>query len=409
MRRIRLNRRRIIFAAAGLIVLALIVRALLPAPLEVETAVAEPTALRVTLDEDGRTRAVDRYVVTAPVAGRLRRIELREGARVAGGETLAIIEPLPLDAATRAQLEAQLAAAQARQAAAQAPLAQARAARDQAARELERRQRLLEEGAIAAELVEQYAVAVQAHTEDVRAAEQAARAAAAEVAAVRGALLSANATPGTGIPIAAPGGGVVLRVAERSERIVAPGEPLIELGDPAALEVVVDVLSTEAVRVEPGMPVTLTGWGGPPLAATVRLVEPSAFTRISALGVEEQRVNIVLDLVARPPELGEGYRIEASILVWAGDDVLSVPSAALFRAPGSVGVAATETPLPGALHEGVGWQLFAVVNGRARLRDVIVGERDATRTQILEGVGAGERVVLFPSDRLTDGARVRSR
>jgi HlyD family secretion protein len=409
MRRIRLNRRRIILGAAGLLVLMLIVRALLPAPLEVDTALAEPTALRVTLDEDGRTRAVDRYVVTAPIAGRLRRIELREGARVARGETLAIIEPLPLDASTRAQLEAQLAAAQARQAAAQAPLAQARSARDQAARELERRQRLLEEGAISAELVEQFALAVQAYTEDLRAAEQAARAAAAEVAAVRGALLSANATPGTGIPISAPGGGVVLRVPERSERIVAPGEPLIELGNPDALEAVVDVLSTEAVRVEPGMPVTLTGWGGPPLAATVRLVEPSAFTRISALGVEEQRVNVLLDLNMRPAELGEGYRVEASILVWAGDDVLTVPSAALFRAPGSVGVAATETPLPGALHEGVGWQLFAVVNGRARLRDVIVGERDATRTQILEGVRAGERVVVFPSDRLTDGARVRSR
>jgi HlyD family secretion protein len=388
--RFRMTRGRWIAAAAGAIVLLLIARAMQPEKFDVETAVATMGPLEVRLAEDGRTRAVDRYVVTSPVAGRLERITLREGQTVAAGDVVARIEPLPLDATTRAQLEAQLAGAVARQRAATANLAQAEAAAQQAARELERRRALAAEGVMTAELVEQYALTAQVRDEERRAVAESTRAAAADAQAMRAALISAD--PGAGaraaIPARAPGSGTVLRVPERSERIVAPGEPLLEIGDPAALEVIVDVLTADAVRVRPGMPARLEGWGGQPLTATVRRVEPSAFTRVSALGVEEQRVNVILDLDSRPAELGDGYRVEASILVWAGENVLTVPAAALFRGQD-------------------GWHAFVVENGRTVLREVRTGERGAGRVQVLDGLAEGETVVLFPSDQLREGVRVR--
>jgi HlyD family secretion protein len=162
---------------------------------------------------------------------------------------------------------------------------------------------------------------------------------------------------------------------------------ILEITDPSALEVVVDVLSTDAARIEPGMRATLTGWGGAPLGATVRRVEPAAFTRLSALGVEEQRVNVILDLDQRPEALGDGYRVEASVAVWREDSVLSVPSSAVFR-------------------DGGGWRLFTVEDGRVRLTRITVGERTGARTQVLAGISAGDEVVLFPSDELRDGMRV---
>jgi HlyD family secretion protein len=178
-------------------------------------------------------------------------------------------------------------------------------------------------------------------------------------------------------------------VPERSERIVQPGEPLLEVGDPEAIEVVVDVLTPDAVRIRAGMPARLTGWGGDTLAATVRRVEPSAFTRISALGVEEQRVNVILDLENRPHTLGDGYRVDARVIVWAADSVLTVPAAALFRGQ-------------------TGWRAFVIEEGRVRLRDVEVGERGEARTQVISGLEAGEQVVLFPPDDLVEGAKVKA-
>jgi HlyD family secretion protein len=296
---------------------------------------------------------------------------------------------MPLDAATRAQLEARLSAARARQRAADAALAQASAVRNQARREMERRQTLLAEGALSKELVEQFVLAFQTREEEVLAARETAGAAAAETAAVQASLLGEGATAGAAVAVRAPANGTVLRVPERSARIVNAGEPLIEIGDPAALEVVVDILTTDAVRIRPGMPVRLDRWGGAPLTARVRLVEPSAFTRISALGVEEQRINVILDLEQRPAELGDGYRVEASILVWASDSVLTVPASALFRARDA-------------------WQLFVEDNGRARIRNVTIGERNGTTAQVLDGLVPGQVVILFPSDQIEDGARVRT-
>ena len=383
------TRRRVLAAAAVLAVLLLALLATRESPREVEVGVAELGPLEVAIEEDGRTRAVDRYVVTAPVAGRLQRIELREGAPVAAGEVVARIEPLPLDAPTRGQLQAQLNAASARQRAAEATATQAAGAVEQAERELERRRALVGAGAIPAELVEQYELALDLRKQEHTAAQQAARAAAADVEAMRAALIGSNSGGSGGvIAVRSPGAGTLLRVNERSERIVQPGEPLLEVGDPGAVEVVVDVLTPDAVRIHPGMPARLTGWGGDTLQATVRTVEPSAFTRVSALGVEEQRVNVILDLERRPHTLGDAYRVDARVIVWAEDSVVTLPAAALFRSA-------------------TGWQAFVIEEGRARLRDVQVGERGEGRTQVLAGLEPGERVVLFPPDDLADGDKVR--
>jgi HlyD family secretion protein len=383
------SRKWLIRGGLALAVIAATLFMMRPQPIAVESAQAVVMPLEVTIDEDGRTRAVDRYIVTAPFTGRLARIELSEGECVTAGQVIARVEPMPLDAATRAQLEARLSAARARQRAADAALAQASAVRDQARREMERRQTLLAEGALSKELVEQFVLAFQTREEEVLAARETAGAAAAETAAVQASLLGEGATAGAAVAVRAPANGTVLRVPERSARIVNAGEPLIEIGDPAALEVVVDILTTDAVRIRPGMPVRLDRWGGAPLTARVRLVEPSAFTRISALGVEEQCINVILDLEQRPAELGDGYRVEASILVWASDSVLTVPASALFRARDA-------------------WQLFVEDNGRARIRNVTIGERNGTTAQVLDGLVPGQVVILFPSDQIEDGARVRT-
>jgi HlyD family secretion protein len=191
--------------------------------------------------------------------------------------------------------------------------------------------------------------------------------------------------------VRSPTTGRILRVPDASERIVAAGTPVAELGDPCDLEVVVDVLSTDAVRVVPGAPVELVAWGGEEaLGGRVRQVEPSAVTRVSALGVDEQRVNVIVDLVDTPPALGDGFRLDARIVVWQADRVLLVPASAVFRT-------------------GSGWSAFVVADGRAQLRQVRVGHRSDAAVEVLEGLAEGDRVVLFPSDRLQSGLRVRAR
>lgn len=376
-----------------LVAALVIIPMLLPDVLDVATAEAAVGRLTVRVDEDGRTRAVDRYVITAPVAGELERLPLRAGERVSRGDIVARIRPLPLDERTRAQLAAALDAARARERAATASLQQTEAAAVQAEREYERRRALTEAGALSAEQLEQYALASRNAAEQRDAARQAVGAAQADVRAARAALLgegrSVDGTGGAAIAVRSPVTGTIATVPERSSRIVNPGQVILEVTDPSALEVVVDVLSTDAARIEPGMRATLSGWGGSPLGATVRRVEPAAFTRLSALGVEEQRVNVILDLDDRPPSLGDGYRVEASVTVWQADSVLSVPSSAVFR-------------------DGDSWRVFAVVDGRASLTSITIGERTGARTQVLAGLSAGDEVILFPSDELEDGTRVNA-
>lgn len=381
--------RRTLWILAAVVAVGLIVwRALAPASVTVSVATAESGPFEVTVDEDGRTRAVDRYVITAPVAGELERVPLRAGAPVEAGDIIARIQPPPLDERTRGQLRGALEAAQARARSAQATLQQAEAAAAQADRELERRRALVNAGAISAEQLEQFALVAKTRADEAATAREAAQAAAADVASARSALLGQSA--GAAIVVRAPATGRIAAIPERSSRIVAPGEVIAEITDPSALEVVVDVLSADAVDIQPGMHATLTGWGGDePLGASVRYIEPAAFTRISALGVEEQRVNVILDLYQRPESLGDGYRVEAAILVWQGEDVLTVPSSAVFRAG-----------------EGTGWRVFRMVDGRALLTEVAVAQSNGARTRVTNGLSPGDTVVLFPPDELEDGMRL---
>jgi HlyD family secretion protein len=378
----------VLAASAGLLWL------LRPAPLRVELGPVERGPLEVTVDEEGQTRVRLRFVVAAPVSGHLQRIELDEGDAVEAGAVVARVDPAPLDPRTTAQAQAHLEAAIAARGVTEARVVQARAALTQAERELHRARTLAKAGTISDQEREQAELERTSRAQEFDAARQAADAAAHDVEAARAALLAAGGQTESGsdappVELRAPASGRVLRVFEESERVVAVGTPLLEIGDPEKLEIVVDVLSADAVRIEPGAEMRLEAWGGErTLRARVRLVEPSGFTKISALGVEEQRVNVIGDFVDVPGALGDGYRLEARIVVWRGEDVLRAPASALFRSGGR-------------------WSVFAAEDGRARLRPVEVGERAADAVELLGGLEAGSQVILHPTDRVADGVRIQ--
>ena len=362
-----------------------------PSPLPVETAQAMKGPLQVTVDEDGETRARDRFVVSAPAAGRVLRIELREGDPVAAGQLLAELLPLPLTARER---EEQLAAIVAAEASAREAAEQARRIQvelEQAHRDRQRMDKLAAGGFVAHQVAEQARMAEETKTNELEASRFRARSAEADAKAARAALLAMQSAPaGSGrIPVRSPAAGKVLRIPERSERVVSAGTALVTIGDPKRIEVVVDLLSTDAVKVMAGMPVLIEGWGGAkPLRARVRLIEPYGFTKVSALGVEEQRVNVIIDFVDPPDALGDAYRIEAKIVVWSGENVLKIPVSALFRRGGV-------------------WSVFVVESGRARVRDVEIGQRSAFEAEIVKGLQPGEIVVRHPSNDVAAGTRVR--
>jgi HlyD family secretion protein len=388
--------------AAAVVGLAVLVLLLRPAPVRVAVAPVQRGPLQVTVDEEGFTRVRDRFVVTAPTAGRMARIGLDVGDPVELGAVVARLSPMPLDRRTRAEAAAQLAAAEAQQRAADAQVEQARAALEQAARTAHRARQLRKAGSIATEERELAELAEIAKQKELEAAGFAARAAAFRVEAARSALLA----PGTDsnqhllaaceteeggcIELRSPVRGQVLRIPEKSERVVAAGTAVLELGDADSLEVVVDVLSADAVKVRPGAPIRLDDWGGgKALAARVRLVEPSGFVKLSALGVEEQRVNVIADFVDGPAALADQYRVEAHIVVWEADNVLKVPATALF-------------------HRGGEWSVFVVEGGRARHRAIEIGERGTLEVQVERGLEPSEVVILHPSDQVDDGVRVVS-
>ena len=401
MRRLR----RPLVAAFGAAALAALGYALLrPAPVPVELAEVTRGPLRVTVDEEGEARVRERFTVAAPTSGRLLRIVLDEGDEVEAGAVVARVVPSPLDPRDEAAAQARLEAAEAQKSAADARRALAEAALAQAHRDADRSERLRTGGTISDETHEQARLALTRAREEARAAGFGVDAAVHEVQAARAALMSAHApvpragaaseTCGDGsvpcVDVRAPVAGEVLRVREESERIVLAGTPLLELGDPADLEIVVDVLSADAVRIRPGAEMSVEEWGGDaPLRARVRRVEPSGFTKVSALGVEEQRVNVIGDFVDPPGRLGDGFRVEVRIVVWEAPDVVRVPASALFR-------------------RGEGWAVFVADGARSRRRDVTVGQRGSFEAEVREGLQPGERVVLHPSDRLADGMRVRA-
>ncbi|MBI5486408.1 MAG: efflux RND transporter periplasmic adaptor subunit [Deltaproteobacteria bacterium] len=372
--------------------------AFLPQPLPVDAAAVRRGPLRVTVDAAGRTRARERYVVAAPILGTLARITLRAGDPVAAGDVVATIAPPPsplLDARTRAELDARIAAAEAAEAQAAAAVDLADLARGQAYRERARARSLFETQALSRRDLDAAEFELRARQRDVDAAALAVETAHRQVEAVRATLAG---TTGTGdaaapVPVLSPSSGVVLAVLQENEGPVAPGTPLLAIADPAALEVVADFLTADAAQVTPGARVELRQWGGPqPLAGLVRRVEPAAFTKLSALGIEEQRVNVLIDPDpdAPWPTLGDGWRVEASVVVWESTDVLLAPSGAVFR-------------------DGDQWAVFVVAGGRAVRRPVQLGRRGAADVEVQAGLDAADVVVLHPSEKLEDGVEVETR
>jgi HlyD family secretion protein len=395
---LKAGRRALALALAAAAALGGLLWLLRPAPVRVELGPVERGPLEVTVDEEGRTRVRKRYVIAAPVAGGLERITLDEGDTVAAGEVVARVSSAPLDPRTTAQAEARLDAAIALRGEARARVGQAKAALAQAQRDLQRARTLAAAGTVSDQELEQAELAHASRAEELHGAREAEDAAAHEVQAAEAVLLAAGGgarggrrpAQDTFVAVRSPAAGHVLRVFEESQRVVAVGTPLLEVGDPADLEIVVDVLSADAVRIRPGDEMRLVAWGGEgALRARVRRVEPSGFTKLSALGVEEQRVNVIGDFVDAPGALGDGYRLEARIVVWRSDDVLRVPASALFR-------------------RGDAWHVFEVEDGRARLRAVEIGQRGVEAAEVVGGIGPGVRVVLHPTDRVADGVRVEA-
>ena len=388
------DRRRLLRAALGLLVVAVIGYALRPSPLAVDVAVVARGELLVTVDEDAETRVRDRYVVSAPVAGRVARLAWRVGDAVAADQVVAQMWTPPLSAREREEQLARIAAAEAlaREAVERVRRAESEAA--QAARERERSERLMRQGIVSAQEAEQAVLAERTQAAALEEARFRERSAAADADAARAALLALageETGPEGAVRLRSPVAGRILQIPERSERIVQAGTPLVVIGDPERLEVVIDVLSSEAVKVAPGMEVLLEGWGGETtLRARVRVVEPYAFTKISALGVEEQRVNVVADFVDPPGPLGDGYRVDARIVVWRGEDVPTVPASAVFR-------------------RGEVASVFVVEGGRAVRRDVRVGHRSPLAVEILDGLDVGATVIRHPSNDVDEGVRVQPR
>lgn len=397
--------RRIAFVAAGLMALAAVVLLLRPDPVPVEVVRVDRGPLEITIDDDGTTRVQERYVISAPVTGHLERLACQVGDTVAQGQVVARIRPLPLDTRAQRQAAERLRSAEATRDAARARLERAQTTAGQAHRTLERLEKVRSRvpGAVAEERLDDARSAAAAAATAAAEAGSALDAAEHDVAASRAALAGDPAAGVTPTRVASPAAGRVLRAYEECERVVAAGSPILEVGDPGSLEVVVDLLTDDAVRVDHGAPARVTIGDGPVLNGRVERVEPSAFTRVSPLGVEEQRVNVVVRLdeadvrtLATDPApgsalaVGDRFRVEVSLVVWRADDAVRVPVSALFR------------------HDG-GWGVFTVDDGRARLRPVELGPRGRHHAQVRSGVPDGAPVVRFPPEALTDGARVRVR
>jgi len=397
---VNLLRRHAGLIAAALALIGLLALGFRPSPVSVDMVQAQAGPLRLTVEEEGRTRVIDRYVISAPVPGYLRRIDLDVGAALSPGQVVAQLEPLRsdvLDPRRRAEAESRVVAARAAVQAAEQRAGATEAEADYAASEQERHAQLYKNRTVSLDAFQQ----AEAAARRTRASLQSAR---FQVDVARAELKAAEATvayssaAGTGgrleqVTITAPVGGQLLKRFHESEGVVAAGEPLLEVGDPLSLEVEVDVLSRDAVRIAPGMPVQLERWGGAvPLQGTVRTVEPVGFTKISALGVEEQRVLVIVDITSPREQwqrLGDGYRVEAVFILWQGESVLQVPSSALFRS-------------------GADWSLFVVESGRAITRPVKAGHEGGINVQILDGVRPGDWVVAHPGDAVADGVRVQA-
>jgi HlyD family secretion protein len=395
----KLTRAKVIVATAGVLVVVAAAFALRPKALVVDTSIVARRDLETTIDADGRTRVRQRYVVVAPVAGRLTRITRVEGASVRAGDVVARLTPLPLDSQATMQAQARLDGASALVRGAAADVRVATANLDQRRRELSRAKSLAEVGGVAPRILEESELALVQAEEALRAATERARAAEADARQARAVLFAREGNGAATVLVRAPASGRILRVPERSERIVAAGATLLELGDPASLEIVVDVLSSDGATIHAGDRVRLAEWASDsgehmnPVIGHVREIEPAGFTKISALGVEEQRVNVIVDVDKIPPGVGDGFRVEASIIVWSSPKVIVVPRSALLQASGGT----------------TGWNAFVVRSGRAEARSIRIGHVGGAAAEVIAGIDEGDEVVLFPSDQVKAGTRVSAR
>jgi HlyD family secretion protein len=354
--------------------------------------------LQVTVNEEGRTRVRDRYVVSAPLPGRMKRIELEPGDPVVAGKTVVAqfqpSDPALLDVRTRAELEARVKAAESTLGGARADRERIRADLGFAESDLKRSRALVEQKVIAPREMEGAQRQFDVLTRSLQSADFAVRTAEHELEVARASLIQSRGRGATLISLYSPVDGVILRRLKESEAVVPTGEPLIEIGDVKNLEIVSDLLSSAAVRVRAGQPVLIEQWGGDyPLNGRVRLIEPSGFTKISALGVEEQRVNTIIDFVDpadKRPNIGDGYRVEVRIIVWSKDDVMKVPTSSLFR-------------------HGDDWAVYVVQDERAVLRTVQVGQRSGLEAEVTGGLQLGDKIIVYPSDAVSDGVKVTAR
>lgn len=391
--------RRIVQVLVAVVILAVIVVAMLPGPQEVDMAAVDRGPLEVVLRHEGKTRVVERYTITTPYAGRVERIAMEPGDRVTSNETVLATftpaAPAPLDARTRRQNEAQVQAAEAEVERLEAEVSRTEQQKSLADAELARYEQLHHDGVASEQQLDQVRTSANGAREALEAARAALRAARYDLETARAALTPPDAVvPGETLRILAPVDGVVLQRWQESAATVAQGTPLLEIADTSRLEIVADYLSSDAVQFRPGMRAVIDGWGGGhDLAATVRRVEPYGFMKISALGVEEQRVNVILDFDDGQrawDALGDGYRVQVGVVVWNSDDVLRVPASALFRDESK-------------------WAAYRVVGGEARLTHVEIGHQSGLHAEVLSGLSEGDQVIVHPSDDVKEGADVRQR
>jgi HlyD family secretion protein len=375
-------------------VLAAIVVALLPKPVPVETATVEQGPLRVTIDEDGRTRVQDRYVITSPLAGNLARIELEPGAAVKDGDVLARIEPIPpplLDARAKSELQARVQVSEASLRQSNAATARAETRATFTKKQVERLRSLGEN--VSSEELDTAELDAATAAKERESAKFAARVAQHELEMSKAALARSGESSIENFEIRSPIVGSVLKILRESEGVVNPGQPLMEVADPRALEIVVDVLTSDAVEITPGDPVVIERWGGEgELAGHVRLVEPSAFTKVSSLGVDEQRVNVIValdDPYEKWRALGDGYAVETAIVVWEDQSAVQVPTSALVRTI-------------------EGWSVFVMDDGVARAQPIVIGHRGMRSVQVMQGVSPGQTVIVHATDRVKDGVKVEA-
>jgi HlyD family secretion protein len=383
--------------AGVIVVVGIVAAAMWPSSLEVGVTTVTTGPLQVTIDEDGVTRIRDRFVVSAPVAGRLQRVELEPGDAVVGGKTvvarLTTAESPLLDPRTRGELSAGVDAARAAVGQAQAERARTATELERARTTLRRQQELMKAGAIASDALDASETAVMTAQQAARAAEFTVSRSEYELQLAR-ARLQAPPAAGRAVEVVAPVSGLVLKRLHESETVVPVGDPIVEIGDPSRIEIVADFLSTDAVRIPPNAAVLIEQWGGNhPLMGKVRRVEPAGFMKVSALGVEEQRVNVIIDFIdpaAAGKSLGDAYRVDVRVIVWREDNVVKVPVGALYR-------------------RGEAWASFVVNDDRVHVTTVTLGQRNATEAQVVSGLSQGQTVVLHPPDTLMDGMRVKKR